>query len=197
MGRHRSARRLGVGSRAVNLDAVNAVAAFVTLMLLALTTIAALVQLRHLRASNDLAAVLAIERDFRSPQIQSALVYAQHQLPGRMEDPAYRRELGTPGYVDPQAHPEMTLCNWFNRTGALVRAGLVKEELFLDSFARLVVYYWQVLGPVVAVFRRARGAGQYAGFEYLAYRAERHLAAPRSARGGPQAPLPDPTGSDG
>ena len=175
----------------MNLEAVNAVAAFMTLVLLAITTIAALVQLRHLRASNELAAVLAIERDFRSPEIQAALVFAQRELAGRLEDPAYRRELGTPGYVDPRRHPEMLLCNWFNRTGALVRAGLVKEGLFLDSFARLVVYYWQVLGPVVAVFRRTRGDGQYAGFEYLAHRAGLHLAAPRSPRRAPQAPLPD------
>jgi hypothetical protein len=178
----------------MSLDALNAAAAFATVVLLGLTAIAAIIQLRHLRASNELAAVLAIERDFRSPEIQSALVYVQRELAQRMEDPAYRSGLTAPGYVDEFAHPELVLCNWFNRTGSLVRAGLLKEDLFLNSFGRLVVYYWQLLGPVVAVFRRTRGDGQYAAFEFLAYRAGVRLRARRSGRGPatPQAPLTNP-----
>jgi len=178
----------------MSLEVLNAAAACVTVVLLALTTIAAIIQLRHLRASNELAAVLAIERDFRSPEIQSALVYVQHELPQKLNDPAYRSGLTEPGYVDELAHPELILCNWFNRTGSLVRTGLLKEELFLNSFGRLVVYYWQLLGPVVAVFRRTRGDSQYAGFEFLAYRAGIRLRAGQSGRRPttPQAPLTNP-----
>jgi hypothetical protein len=65
----------------------------------------------------------------------------------------------------------MIVCNWFNRTGTLVRSGFVKEELLLTSSGRLITYYWELLAPVIAVLRRTRGPSQYAGFEYLAYRA--------------------------
>jgi hypothetical protein len=155
------------------LDLINAVTALGTLVLLAATAIAGFIQLRHMRAGNELAAAQAIERDFRAPELQAALTYVQHEFAARIADAAYRCELAAPGYVDPRAHPEMLLCNWFNRTGTLVADGLLKEDLFMDSFGRLVIYYWELLVPAIAVLRRARGANQYAGFEYLVYRAGR------------------------
>jgi hypothetical protein len=153
----------------MSLALLNAVAGVGTLVLLAATAAAGLVQLRHMRASNELAALLEIERDFRSAELHTALRDVQRDLARKLEDPAYRARLGAPGYLDPRQHPEMTVCNWFDRAGALVRAGYVSERLFLTSFGRLVTYYWQVLEPAVAVLRRTRGSGQYANFEYLAY----------------------------
>jgi hypothetical protein len=150
---------------------LNTLVSVLTVVLLAASGLAAFVQLRHMRAGNELAAVLAIERDFRRTELQAALRYVQNELPAKMEEVAYRSELGLPGYVDARTHPEMILCNWFDRTGALVRRGFVKEDLIFHSFGRLIAYYWDLLAPVVAVLRRTRGVGQYAGFEYLAYRA--------------------------
>jgi len=155
----------------MTLAFVNALAVIGALAILATTAIAGFVQLRHMRAGNELAAVLAIENDFRASDVQSALRYVQEQLPARIEEPAYRALLGAPGYIDPRSHPEMIVCNWFNRTGTLVRSGFVKEELLLTSSGRLITYYWELLAPVIAVLRRTRGPSQYAGFEYLAYRA--------------------------
>jgi len=177
------------------LELINAMAGVGTLLLLAATAFAGIVQLRHMRAGNELAAALAIERDFHTPELQAALRYVQDQLPARMEEPEYRAQLGLPGYVDQRSHPEMILCNWFNRTGALIRAGFLKEELFLDSFGRLVTYYWQLLAPVIGVLRRTRGPGQYAGFEFLAYRAQLRQTqrrVGRSPRGAPRIPVADP-----
>jgi hypothetical protein len=179
----------------MQLELVNAIASLGTVVLLGATALAGIIQLRHLRAGNELGALLSIERDFRSPALQDALCDVQSRLAARIEDPEYRAQLSAAGYVDPGRHPEMLLCNWFNRTGALVRRGFVKEELFLDSFGRLVSYYWQLLGPVVALLRRSRGRGQYASFEYLAFRAAARQAVlegrsyPRSA---PRLPLADP-----
>jgi hypothetical protein len=164
------------------IDIVNAAAALITLVLLGVTTAAALVQLEHLRDKNDLDAVLSVERDFRTPAIQAALLDAQNELPHRMEEPAYRAQLSAPGYLDPRQHPEMTLCNWFNRTGTLVRAGFLSEALFFDSFGRLVIYYWDLLAPVIAVLRRSRGDGQYNAFEFLAFRARRHRLGRKNRR---------------
>jgi hypothetical protein len=165
----------------MTVDALNAITAVGTLVLLAATASAGFLQLRHLRAGNDLAAAQAIERDFRSPEIQAAFSYVQGELAARMADPVYRAELAAPGYIDPRTHPEMLLCNWLNRTGTLIRAGLLKERLFLDAFGPLVIYYWALLVPVIAVLRRTRGADQYRGFEFLAYRAQLHEQR-RSAR---------------
>ncbi|HLX25585.1 MAG TPA: hypothetical protein VKR05_01225 [Candidatus Cybelea sp.] len=132
---------------------------------------AALVQLRHIRAGNQLEALLSLQREFRVPEVQAALAYIQAQLPARLENPAYRQELERVGYVDPAAHPEMIVCNWLNVMGTLVARGYVSEDAFMDLFARLIAYCWRQVAPAVAIMRRSRGEGQYHDFEYLAVRA--------------------------
>jgi hypothetical protein len=135
------------------------------------SVIAAMVQLRHIRAGNQLEALLSLQREFRVPELQAALTYIQEQLPQRLEDPAYRQELERIGYVDTAAHPEMVACNWLNVMGTLVARGYVSEDAFMDLFARLIVYCWRQVAPAIAIMRRTRGEGQYHDFEYLAARA--------------------------
>jgi hypothetical protein len=161
-------------------ELINAVTSVGTLLLLAATVIAAIVQLRHLRAGNELAAALAIERDFRRSELQGALSHVQSRLAAQLEEPAYRARLGAPGYLDPREYPEMLLCNWFDRVGSLIRGGFLNESMFLTSFDRLVMYYWELLAPLIAVLRRTRGAGEYAGFEFLAFRAQARHAERRA-----------------
>lgn len=166
-----------------------------TLLVILGSVIAALIQLRHMRAGNQLQALLSVESDFRAPELQSALRYIQDQLPRRLEEPAYRRELETIGFVDPAAHPEMIACNWLNEMGTLVKRGLVSEDPFMDLFARLIVHCWRQLAPAVAIMRRMRGEAQYHDFEYLAMRAEAWLK--RNPAGMfphtvSRTPLPDP-----
>ena len=150
---------------------VAAVAQVGTLIVILASVAAALIQLRHIRAGNQLQALLSLERDFRAPQLQSALTYVGEQLPRRLEDPAYRRELETIGFVDPAVHPEMIACNWLNEMGTLVKRGLVSEETFMDLFARLIAHCWRQVSPAIAIMRRTRGEAQYHDFEYLALRA--------------------------
>jgi hypothetical protein len=179
----------------MNLDVIVTATNVATLLVLIGTAIAATVQFRHVRTSNELAAVLAIEREFSADDVQNALLFVQEQLAGRLADPAYRATLAARGYIDPSAHPEMTACNWFNEMGSLIAGGFVNEQIFLNSFGRLVEYYWELLLPVIALVRRERGPDQYAKFEYLAHRAKRQR---ERARGGvypagvPRMPLPDP-----
>ena len=158
------------------LDAINTAAQVGTLLVVAGTAIAAIAQLRHLRASNELEALLTLTEQLRQPDLQRALRFVQIELDARLDDTAFRRELAALGYVDARMHPEMDACNWFDRVGALVKNRLIDEGTFLDLFSRLVTYYWGRLEPVVALLRRERGAGQYENFEYLAYLAQRWQA---------------------
>ncbi len=165
-----------------------------TLAVILASVAAALVQLRHIRAGNQLQALLSLEHDFRAPPLQAALTYVQEQLSRRLEDPEYRRELETIGFVDPAVHPEMVACNWLNEMGTLVKRGYVSEDTFMDLFARLIVHCWRQVSPAIAIMRRSRGEGQYHDFEYLASRAATWLK--RNAQGTfphrfTRAPLPD------
>jgi hypothetical protein len=146
-----------------------------TLVVILASVVAALVQLRHIRAGNQLQGLLSLERDFREPEVQAALSYVQSQLGQRLEDPLYRRQLAAIGFIDPALHPEMIACNWLNEMGTLVKRGLVSEDTFMDLFARLIVHSWGQLAPAIAIMRRTRGPLQYHDFEFLAARASAWL----------------------
>jgi hypothetical protein len=160
----------------MSTDTITTFATLATVFIIGASAIAALIQLRHMRASNQLEAVLSLTQDFRSPEVQTALRYVQERLPSRLEDPDYRDELSAIGFINTDIHPELLACNWFNEMGVLVKHGLISEGTFMDLFARLIRYYWRALEPAVALMRRKRGAGQYHDFEYLALRAEAWIA---------------------
>jgi hypothetical protein len=179
---------------AVNAALVGALSEAATFVVILLSVVAALIQLRHIRAGNQLQALLSLEHDFRAPELQAALTYVQEHLPQRLEDPAYRRELQTIGFVDPAVHPEMIACNWLNEMGTLVKHGLVSEDTFMDLFGRLIVHCWRQVSPAIAIMRRTRGQAQYHDFEYLAMRAAVWLKRnPQGMfpHGFSRAPLPD------
>lgn len=179
----------------MNADMLAAWAQVGTLVVILASVAAALIQLRHIRAGNQLQALLSLEHDFRAPELQAALTYLQERLPQRLEDPQYRRELEKIGYVDPALHPEMVACHWLNEMGTLVKRGYVAEDTFMDLFARLIAFCWRHASPAIAIMRRTRGETQYHDFEYLALRAAAWLR--RNPQGMfPRAlartPLPDP-----
>ena len=171
---------------ALPAETLGAWASVGTAVVIGASAFAALIQLRHMRAGNQLEALLALQRDFQRPDLQSALRYVQGQLAQKLEDPAYRRELEMTGFVDSSAHPELVVCNWFSEIGTLVKHGLVAEAPFMDLFARLIVHCWAHVASAVAIMRRTRGDFQYHAFEYLAVRAARwvdahpHGSMPRS-----------------
>ncbi len=160
----------------MSLELLNTLAAIGSFVVFTATAIAALVQIKHLRASNELDAFLHLSDALRKPELGEALRYVQTDLAAKLEDPAYRAELAHLGFIDARVHREMDACNWFNEVGSLVKHRLVEERTFLDLFARLVTYYWGKLEPVVAILRRERGPSQYENFEYLASLAEKWRA---------------------
>jgi hypothetical protein len=159
----------------MSLEVLNTIGSVGTFLVIAATAIAAIVQLRHLRAANQLDAVLSLERDFRGHELQEAFRYVQRELPFKLRDQEYRAELEAVGFIDERTHLEVKACNWFNEMGTLVKNQLVTEDAFMDLFSRLVINYWERLEPAVAVMRRRRGDVMYHDFEYLAIRARTWL----------------------
>jgi hypothetical protein len=155
---------------------VTALATLGTFVVIGASAVAAVRQLRHMQAANQLQGILALEEHFRDPDLQAALTYVQSTLPSKLQDPHYRDELERRGYIDSSLHPELLLCNWFNKMGLLVKHRIVSEAAFMDLFARLIVYYWDALAPAIALMRRSRGQGEYHDFEFLALRGRDWLA---------------------
>ena len=176
-------------------DWLTAIGSMGTFAVIAASASAALFQLRHMRAANQLEAILAMEEHFRDPELQAAFVFVQNDLPTRLKDAAYRDELERRGFVDSQAHPELLVCNWFNKIGLLLKRRIVSEETFMDLYSRLIAHYWNTLAPVIVLMRRTHTQGEYNDFEYLALRAKNWLRSNHAGtfpKGVTREPLADP-----
>lgn len=155
----------------MSLELISTLAAVGTFLVIGATAIAAAIQLRHMRASNQLGALLDLVREFRAPSLQDAFRFVEHDLAARLRDPGYRAELERIGFIDSRRHQEINVLNWFDEMGAVLKNGLVDENAFMDLFSRLAVQHWETLAPAIAILRRHRGNGQHVNFEYLAIRA--------------------------
>lgn len=159
----------------MSLELVSTIASVGTFLVIGATAVAAAIQLRHMRASNQLGALLDLEREFRSPTLQDSFRFVERDLADRLGDKAYRAELERIGFIDASAHREINVLNWFDEMGAVLKNGLVDENAFMDLFSRLAVQHWEALAPAIAILRRRRGGGQNLNFEYLAIRARAWL----------------------
>jgi len=155
----------------VTLEALSTAAAVGTFLVIAATAAAALVQLRHLRVSNQLEALLAILSLPYDPVLSESFQFVSHELETRMCDPQFRRELEA-AQVDRKIHKELLVCDYYERLGSIVKNGLIPEELYFDNSTP--DQYWKLLSQVIAIRRRFRGPVAYDNFEYLIARSREY-----------------------
>ena len=159
----------------VSYEFINSAANLTTVGILIISAIAAAISLHHSQAFNQISAVLVMERDMRSPDMQESFRFVESELPFKIHNEEFRAQLEAIGFIDSRVHLEINACNWFNAMGTLLKNNLVEESAWMDLFSRLVVHYWDALAPVIAIMRRKRGDVQYANFEYVAIRAREWL----------------------
>ena len=155
----------------MTLETFNTVVALVTAVIIGATAIAAIVQLRHIRASNELTAFSEAMELWYQPAVQDGFRFIQRELEAKMQDPAFRADLDTPGVVDHIAHPELSPIDFFDNIGVMVSLGLLREDIILHPAGQLIQNLWKTMSPSIAIMRRKRGPQLYVSFEYLAYRA--------------------------
>ena len=159
-------------------NAVSALSTLGTFIVVAASAVAALLQLRHIRAANQIAASLALIDRIATAEFQRTLQYVFHgELDRALEDPEYRAGLlKTP--VDLANHPEASLLAYWEQMGSIIKLGLTSEAAFMDTTSSQCIAAWNKLSPVIAYVRRARGPQVYDNFEWLASRSmmweERH-----------------------
>jgi hypothetical protein len=157
----------------MSYELLSAIAAIGTFVVIAASAIAALIQLGHLRSSNQLQAVTALARDMDAVVPHLGFVY--NELATKMNDPAFREEIAQ--LVNPDAHPELSMALFFDRFGMLVRLRLMEERLIFEhgTGATAIIIGWHKLEDVIAI-RRRHAPDAYRNFEYLAVRAQAWLA---------------------
>lgn len=145
---------------------VAAVASVATFMVIGATAIVALVQLRHIRNSNQIAVFTEIRHKMETPDFQGAIEFIRYELPQKMNDSAFRKRLldknssegklvvGVGNFLDSAIAP-------------LVKHGMVDHDLACDLFYYPVVMCWDTLAPFIASSRTRLGYRLWEDFEYL------------------------------
>jgi Domain of unknown function (DUF4760) len=156
----------------MSLELVNTLATFGTFVVIAATAIAALVQLRHARSSNQIEALAELYERMESVELQSAVRSVASNLADRLRDPAFRYQLAHREAMTAEAESSGSetrrVANFYENMGALVKNGLADRNLVLEIFSGLVQRDWETVAPVVALVRLASGnPGVWENFEYL------------------------------
>ena len=174
----------------MNAEFVTAVSAFLTFLVITVSSIAALVQLRHIRSSNQLAGLLRYTEWWETPLIQSSIKFVRTELAQRLRDDAKYRDELLQGVATRADHPELLVADWVEQAGSYIKYGLLAEDQFLDLAAGFIDSIWDSLEPVVALRRVHGGASIFENFEFLAQRSKawrrRHAATGNYPTGTPR-----------
>ena len=156
----------------MNWDILSAVSTFVTMLVVAATAIAAVIQLRHMRAGNAISGFLGFMDKWSSPEAREIANYAfSDRMKQKLADPEYRQELVSKPIVDRLKHPEFQYLDFWESIGMFVKLGYFAEDVVLESGGPTALRAWEALAPAIAIVRSARGSQVYDNFEYLASRA--------------------------
>lgn len=156
----------------MNWEALSAIGSFLSAAVIAATAIVAVIQIRQLRASNQLEGFIELFRELEAPDMVAAEEFIEGDLPERLQDPKFRQELISGQFI-PSRHPELVIGSFWERTGALIRHGVLDKELFLDYAGDVCPRHWQLLGDV-AKLRRQREPLIWEQFENLVILCERY-----------------------
>jgi len=149
----------------------SAIFAGATFVVIAATAIAALIQLRHLRASNQLNTLLTLMRMWQAPDLQEHMGYVRGELQGKFKDPEFMAAYAA-GSLSRSEHRELLVGDFFEQVGSFMKLGLMDEESWLDVAGVQVYIMWQLLAPVIQAIRDVRGPTAFDNFEYGAVRAK-------------------------
>ena len=144
-----------------------AIASVATFVVIGATAIVALIQLRHMRNSNQIAVFTEIRHKMEASDFQEALRFIRDDLPQKLNDAAFRVRL-----LDRNSREGelvVDIGNFFDSAVApLVKHGMVDRDLACDLLYSPVVVCWDALASFIASSRVVVGYRMWEDFEYLA-----------------------------
>jgi hypothetical protein len=145
---------------------VTAIATAGTFVVIAASAIAALLQLRHMRGSNQIVALTECREKLESEEFQNAREFVALKLPELLNDREMQRRLELP-FFPSELRPAGNVANFFESMGAFVRFNIIDRRIACDLWCGVVVACWNGLLPVTRI-RRKLDPGIWENFEYLA-----------------------------
>lgn len=155
---------------------VTAIGTLGTLVVIAASAIAALIQLRHMRSSNQIAAFTEFRETMESDKFQTAEAFVSFELPKHLKDPVERTRATTVPFSGEYAAIS-TVANVFESLGGLIKNGVIDRNVACDVFAHMVIRNWEALLPLTTHLRRALdNPALWENFEYLTLLSKRFQA---------------------
>ena len=149
-------------------EALTAIGTILSAVIIGVSAVVAIAQIRHLRAAAALQGFLELMTEAGGPRIGQANAFVENELPERLKDEAYRRELAE-GKFDTEKHPELVIGSLWERIGALIHFKYIDEDLFIDFVGEVCQHQWHLLREV-AELRRKNNPLIWERFEELAER---------------------------
>jgi hypothetical protein len=151
----------------MSLEVWNTIGSVGTFVVIAATAVAALIQLRHMRSSNQIAALNEVRETIESPDYQAAILFVAEELPRILADPEQRKRFDRyPLERDLQALS--TVCNFFENVGTFVKYEIIDTDIALDLWGAIIMINWNRLAPFIAQTRRfEQQPAAWENFEYL------------------------------
>ena len=157
----------------MNWEEISAISTFITMIVIAASAIAAVIQLRHMRAGNAISGFLGFMDEWSSPHAREVANYVfSDAMQDKLADPAYHDELLTTPIVDRLRHPEFEYLDFWESIGMFLKLGYFAEDAVMESGGSVAIRAWDTLMPAIAIARQQRGPQLYDNFEYLASRAK-------------------------
>ena len=162
----------------MSLELVNTFGTLLTVAIVAATAIAAMIQLRHLRAGNQINAMLSIGNQYENAAFREATHLVATKTATALQDPLYReyvlalaRNQPAPTVSDDYVrlrNAVVLVGNTYEELGILVKNGIVDKDLFLDRYCWVIARSWLALENAVGFTRAAVGSNAiWENFEYL------------------------------
>ena len=162
----------------MSLELVNTFGTLLTVAIIAATAIAAMIQLRHVRAGNQISAMLSIGNQFDAKEFRDAMNLIGHKLATALEDPAYRdyvtarnRRLPLPVVSEDYrslVDAVVLVGNTYEELGILVKKGIIDRDIFLDRYSWTITGAWHRLENAVGWARAVADEPRiWENFEYL------------------------------
>jgi hypothetical protein len=154
---------------------VAALATLVSALIITVTAVIAVRQLRHNRNANDIVVYLRLIDTMDSPPMLEARRSIAEIGQRIEEDPTYLDRLEDPAFVPDEFRNVGLLLGFLEHISVLVTRGGVAESLVLAEYADNFAAMWEAMRP--AILRRRIAFGPHTGraFEHLAMRAKRYI----------------------
>jgi len=156
-------------------ETLSTAAAIGTFVVIAATAIAAVVQLHHLRASNQLHGLLTVLARVEDANFNEWIDGTRAVLNTRISDPAFRQSV-VDATFERHDNPWLNLANSYEWVRILVKNRLIDEAAFMDLQFGRVQLAWDLLKDIIAITRQ-RSNAVWENFEFLAVRADAWEAA--------------------